>query len=563
MRVHVKGEGTVTLTKADFVAQGGEGSIYAKGGTTYKIYTDPTRMIPMDKVRELQAIRASNVIKPEKLIVDKLGKPIGHTMRFIKDAVALCQLFPRTYRDRNGITPDTMIALVEKLRDSVQSVHDAGVLVVDLNEMNFLVDTSYTDLYCIDVNSYQTPHYPATALMLSVRDWSVQNNDWTAMSDWFSFAVVSFQMLVGIHPYKGKHPSLKGFEARMKANVSVFNPDVRVPKAAYPFDVIPSSMRAWYEAVLEHGKRVPPPSLLGGAPIMLPVIRLVQGTNNLNISDLYEFVGNVVGFIEHDGNTIAWTDQGVFIGNRRVHDAVSGVVTAAFSPKMGRPILAGRSRSTNLLRLFNPETRSEVPISIRADEVMGYRGTVYFRTGDKLMRLVLTDAGSNVVASTQVAGTCLPHATRLYEGVAMQNLLGRTYATIFPRPGATYPVAIEELDEYKIVEAKFDGGVLMVLGAKQGTYDRLVFRFNERYDSYDLRVVADVTPAGLNFVTLDTGVCVCMTEEDHLELFSARMGSAGMKQIEDPVLGADMRLLRRGGQIAFPRGNKVLGMAMR
>lgn len=114
-----------------------------------------------------------------------------------------------------------------------------------------------------------------------------------------------------------------------------------------------------------------------------------------------------------------------------------------------------------------------------------------------------------------------------------------------------------------MVEAKFDDGVMMVVGVDQGRYDRLVFRFDEGFASYDLRVVSDINPTGLNFVTLPTGICVCIDEEERLEVFSKRKNSSGLKQVDDPAVGADLRLLKRGGQVVFPRGTKLHSISMR
>lgn len=55
MKVTVQGQGQVTLLQSDFVAAGGEGSIYCKGTTAYKIYADPKRMLPLGKMTELRS----------------------------------------------------------------------------------------------------------------------------------------------------------------------------------------------------------------------------------------------------------------------------------------------------------------------------------------------------------------------------------------------------------------------------------------------------------------------------------------------------------------------------
>ena len=103
----------------------------------------------------------------------------------------------------------------------------------------------------------------------------------------------------------------------------------------------------------------------------------------------------------------------------------------------------------------------------------------------------------------------------------------------------------------------------MVIGERQGQYDRLVFRFDREYSAHDLRTAPDITPAGLNFVVLDTGVCVCLNEDEQLELFSARMGASTIKLLEDPALGGDMQLASRGGELLFSRGDAVFSMRMK
>ena len=64
-----------------------------------------------------------------------------------------------------------------------------------------------------------------------------------------------------------------------------------------------------------------------------------------------------------------------------------------------------------------------------------------------------------------------------------------------------------------------------------------VFRFDPDFQGYDIRKIENITPSGLNFTVLDSGVCVSLTEDEKLEVFSVSKGSTSIKSVEDPMLG--------------------------
>lgn len=568
MKVTVQGQGEVTLTQGDIVGSGGEGDVYVKGSTAYKIYHDPTKMIPIGKIQDLSTISDPDIVKPERVLLDTHGKPIGYTMRYLPKALVLCQLFPPAFRQRNGITPDGTLALVQDLQARVQHTHEAGVLVVDLNEMNYLVDGTFNHVYAIDVDSYQTPHYQATAIMPSIRDPLVQGLSFTELSDWFSFAIISFNLFVGIHPYKGKHPTLgSDFEARMKAGVSVFNSTVSVPKVVLPFTVIPQTYLQWYKAVLESGKRLPPPADAFGTLTVIPTVRTLTGTGNLDITEIFDLSGNIQATWDHPDDTIIWTTEGLYLGNRRLHGAIQGIKGIGWS-KMNRPVVAGISGQN--LRLLDVFSDTEIPVTLHADAVMSQNGRIYVQNQDKILELTLTDMGSKVLATSNVVATCLEHAAHMYPGVAIQAAFGSTWATLFPETKKAYRIHLKELDTYKVLDARFENtlgkgltGVLMVIAAKNGSYDRFIFRFDESFLTYDVRKVEKITPAGLNFIVLDSGICVSLTEDEKLEVFSVSKGSASIKVVDDPMLGSDMLFNKRGGRVIFSRSNKIYQMRLK
>ena len=64
--------------------------------------------------------------------------------------------------------------------------------------------------------------------MMSIRDPLTPKNGFNKLTDWYSYAIVTFQMYIGIHPFKGIHPDYKpkDLELRMKDGASVFDKKV-------------------------------------------------------------------------------------------------------------------------------------------------------------------------------------------------------------------------------------------------------------------------------------------------------------------------------------------------
>src|SRR4030042_7024396 len=139
-----------------------------------------------------------------------------------------------------------IIHLVENIKKLIYFVHDKNCLIVDGNELNYLVNNDFITPYMIDVNSWQTPSYNATAIMPSIRDWSTTT--FSELTDWFSFAIISFQLFIGVHPFKGTHKKYRrnDFVNRVKDSVSVFNSQVSLPPSARDFNLIPGSYKDWY-----------------------------------------------------------------------------------------------------------------------------------------------------------------------------------------------------------------------------------------------------------------------------------------------------------------------------
>lgn len=248
------------LDDKNWVAQGGEADIYKKDKFAIKIYKDPARVRQMglvDRVEFAKQWRNLAIAAPTDIALNSNKEAIGVVLPWL-NGTPILTAFNNDWRAQNGFDRTATLRVTTELWNIVHGVHKTSALMVDGNEWNYMIDAKLR-VWAIDADSWHIPGYPATARMPSIED--VHTTGYTEGSDWFAWAIVTFQLWTGIHPYKGSHPDFKkgDMKTRMQKNVSVFHQDVRVPSTARPMSDIPAGLRNWYKEVFEKGLRTAPP----------------------------------------------------------------------------------------------------------------------------------------------------------------------------------------------------------------------------------------------------------------------------------------------------------------
>jgi hypothetical protein len=213
------------------------------------------------------------------------------------------------------------------------------------------------------------------------------------------------------------------------------------------------------------------------------------------------------------------------------------------------------------LRLYDVTGSRPLSEEIEGEALTVYEGRFYVKTGTTLGELQFIELPGGIRAALKAVGTAMEQATQLFDGAAIQSVLGSYYVSLFPQPGTCCSIRLPELDGYRVVDARFENNVLMIVSTKEGRYDRFVLRFDERHAGYDIRVVRDVAYSGLNFVVLDNGICLHLNENEELELFLNRKGSENVRVITDRAVRG-VRLFKNGTQGLFSRGDRLYSMRM-
>jgi len=551
------------LSENDFVAHGGEGRVYAVKRTAFKIYDDANKVIPAGKIKELSKLAHRDIIKPKALIEvqDSSGDylVIGYSMRYIKTTYALCELFPKAFKNRKNVSDKKCLSLIAQMQETVSHIHSKKILIVDLNEMNFMVNSRFDKVYFIDVDSYQTPSYPATAIMDNIKDR--HSKTFSELTDWFSWGIVTFNLLVGIHPYKGKHPHVKTMDERMQKNISVFDPNVRVPKTCNSLNAIPGNLRQWYKAVFQDGLREAPPIDYLGTHSIMP------------ISEAKCSYSKCVAYVVTEEKEAQWDIHDYYkfknteclINNAERYNLYfkGRYLSAKFNVLgvYGSTLIAG-SIVDDKLELYNiSKMRSIKHIEVQADNIISIDGRIYIQCANNIMEVCFQGKEYDPMVSLRKVGNALPHATKAYPGVMLQNMLGTCYASIFPKEGECYQYHLPSLDKCTIVDAKYSNEVLMVVITKKGKYDRFIFHL-KKGKVIEEREINDVDHSGLNFVVLNNGICVSMTEQEKVEVFY-KDKLTSIKVIEDPMIGSGIRLFTDGSKVFFADKKKLYHLSVK
>jgi hypothetical protein len=194
---------------------------------------------------------------------------------------------------------------------------------------------------------------------------------------------------------------------------------------------------------------------------------------------------------------------------------------------------------------------------IEGEEVMLSHGQLFIKQHEHIFAIDFIELPNNTLLGLRSVANVMMRSTRVFEGIAIQNLLGANYASIPSFSGGCHQVRLAELDGAQIVNARLYRNVAVVVITTEGRYDKFVFRFARDFDSYDVRKLPDVATSDIEFTVLDTGVVLHLVDDDKLEVFASLTGSTKLSVLEDEALKDDLKLFHTGKQALLAKGRKL------
>jgi hypothetical protein len=283
MHVFVGGR-KIKLDPAASIGKGGEADVFdIGGGFALKLFKPPDhpdfegdadaqegarRRLDehQKKLRAFPAALPARVIVPEALALHAPnGRVVGYTMRLLKGAEVLLRYGERSFRQ--GIGNEQALEVFRGLHATVGALHKAGVVIGDFNDLNVLV--AGTEAHLIDADSLQfdrflcpvfTERFVDPTLCDPSRGHLMLARPHTADSDWYAFTAMLMRSLLFVEPYGGvfrpKDPAqMVAPGARPLKRITVFHPEVRYPKPAERWDVLPDDLLQRFHAVFVKDER--------------------------------------------------------------------------------------------------------------------------------------------------------------------------------------------------------------------------------------------------------------------------------------------------------------------
>lgn len=572
LKVELEGRGPLILRPSDYKATGGEGSVYQAHGTSIKIYTDAAKMQRdgmIEKVKLLKQLASRFIMAPQGIVKDLQGRPIGLYMEFA-EGEPMPRIFTNAFRSREKFGDAEAVKLVGHMRDTVKFAHDHKAVMVDANEMNWIVALSQAngpEPRAIDVDSWAIGRFGASVVMPSIRDW--RSKDFTQLTDWFSWGIVTFQIFTGIHPYRG---TLGGYKpgdmvGRMMANASVFHKGVGLNTAVRDFSCIPAPLLEWYRAAFEKGERVIPPSPFDKGTVTtatpgrtLRVVTTASGA--LVFEKIFEQTGNVVVRIYPCGAVL--TDSG-----------------AVFDLKLKRQITALQSRNGELIKvrdgwLVADKVKEKfvfsfvddrtldsqsLPLALNGNQIMRYENRIFMVTDEELVELQLLQAGRPILSIGRRTQILSPGSTKWFDGVGIQEAFGAIFMVLPFGDSACLTVRVKELDGYVPISAKAGNRFATIIGIdKIGSYKKFELTFVADYSSYAMWTGGTDNP-DLNISILPKGVCATIIEDGELIIFVPR--NAVLNRVSDKTIATDMALSNWDDTVVYIQNGAVWTLKMK
>lgn len=560
--IELEDKSKVLLTEHDLVNSGGEGEIFIKDNFAYKIYFDPSKMISLDKIKELSLLDRPNIVRPIQAIKNESGDYVGYQMNaiFPDQCFPLTRFFTTDFREKHGVTSDHITHIVKEMYETFDFIHDKDFLIVDGNEMNFLISDDFKNIYFIDVDSYKTPSFNPTAFNPNTLDPLADKTKFTKETDWYIFAILFTQIVLGIHPFKGKYTGTslsfgkRDLTKRMKEGVSVLHPKVKLNKAVRSVSLIPSAMKEWLNDVFTNKTRLKPPLL---KKMALDISKIVDKFNTPNGFKVFE--KKEMNFDFDELSIIG--DNVIFKKDLKYRNSEGSVLSSsANTPFLIDGQLAFAKLESNSLSIYVPSMNKIEKVLTNIDKLYSFNNTLYVYKNNKLSMLDIMLTSNKIIAGISSTWD-LYHHQKVNDFILFYQS-GKRKAYYFYEEGKNAIIDIDSIlkASEKVLDIKGFHQYIVLKSVKDGVYYTKIITMDLFNKNLNIVKEEDADSLEINFVN-NKGLLIGEMSENTLLIGILKKEGFSSKVVADYTLNKKLFIYKEG--ISFIDESKIYQLTMK
>lgn len=254
------------------VHHGGEGSVYNyENKLAIKIF-NPEEVNLVKKEAKIERFINSTIPSLDEIVtpIETVlinGQFMGYTMKFISNSVGLARIVDELNLDKKKLKRSLRIML--RIARCVDEIHKHGFIIGDFHPGQILVQGE--KIYFVDADTWGIatqnekfkPDLKCVPLYVDpkCRDFSSKDvvlRYYSKETDYYSLAVIAFEVLTGEHPFKGiyKIVDKMSIELRARNEISVLgNHDIKLFKGRTWENWMTEELKNAFLDIFERGKR--------------------------------------------------------------------------------------------------------------------------------------------------------------------------------------------------------------------------------------------------------------------------------------------------------------------
>jgi len=259
--------------KTLYAHHGGEGSVYDDHQhLAIKIFNAREVNVARKERKVRKLIQQSRMVGYNEAMVPMEpvtvnGHFVGYTMKYVKDAVDLDRIAEKTFMGERDLKES--LKLMIKVANAVEKIHNTGMIIGDFHPGQVLVSNG--NIFFVDTDSWGwmgqvqelgpdlkcLPFYvDPRSRDFSCRDVVVKH--YSKASDYYSLAVIAFNVLTGEHPFGGVYQidTKMSKELRARNQLSVLGEhDIKIMKGKTWDAWMSEELKEAFLDIFERGKR--------------------------------------------------------------------------------------------------------------------------------------------------------------------------------------------------------------------------------------------------------------------------------------------------------------------